>query len=353
MNFQYLIPAWLLAVIGVAGLAFIVLGVMDGRDRLVSWLRRTLMLLMVIAMGLAPAVAVKTTSTTSNLAVYFVIDATGSMAAEDYNGSEQRLEGVRADALAVVQSLPSAHYAIVEYSSIATQQLPLTSDKQAVATWLEVYDRELTDYSAGSSINRPVETVVDVVERMAQSNPEYVPIVILMTDGESTDASDSSRGEAPEFGSWSGLFDGGMVLGYGTEQGGKMERNDSWSIESEYIEDPNGGDAISRADLGALTTIADQIGVPFYHRTSPGGIDEIVGAIDADTLLEEATDENYYSPVIWPFAIVFALLMAWEIAHLVPHLRSAGMLSIHRETIDTSPGAGPANRTPQRWRGGR
>ena len=39
-----------------------------------------------------------------NLAVYFVIDATGLMAAEDYDGDKQRLEGVRADALALVQT---------------------------------------------------------------------------------------------------------------------------------------------------------------------------------------------------------------------------------------------------------
>lgn len=131
MNFQFLIPPWLLAIIGAVGLAFIVLGLLSGRERLVAWLRRAAMLLMVVAMGLAPAVVIQTTTTTSNLAVYFVIDATGSMAAEDYDGDKQRLEGVRADALALVQTLPSAHYSIIEYSSTATQQLPLTSDKQA------------------------------------------------------------------------------------------------------------------------------------------------------------------------------------------------------------------------------
>jgi len=336
VNFQFLIPPWLLASIGAVGLAFIVLGLLSGRERLVAWLRRAAMLLMVVAMGLAPAVVIKTTTTTSNLAVYFVIDATGSMAAEDYDGDKQRLEGVRADALALVQTLPSAHYSIIEYSSTATQQLPLTSDKQAVVTWLEVYDRELTDYSAGSSINRPVETVAEIVGERA--NPGYAPIIILMTDGESTDTSHTERGEAPNFGAWNGLFEGGMVLGYGTEQGAPMIRKESWRTTDEYIDDPAGGTAISRADTGALETVANQIGVPFYHRTSPGGIEDIAGSIDADAILADSVDESTYSPIIWPFAIIFAVLMAWEISHLVPHVRVIGMLSTRRQTMDVRPG---------------
>lgn len=324
MNFQFLIPAWLLAAIGVLGAIFIVLGAIKDRRRILAWLRRAGMLLAVIAMGLAPATQLTVTTSTSNLAVYFVIDATGSMAAEDYGPNrEQRLEGVRADALALMEELPSAHYAVIEFSSSTTQQLPLTSDKNAVATWLEVYDREPTDYSSGSSINRPVDAVAQILEK--QKDSTYVPIVVLMTDGESTNTSKSSRGEKPEFSAWSGLFEGGMVLGYGTEEGGRMLEHNPWYQSYDYIRDPAGGDAISRIDLEALETIAQQIGVLFFHRTAPGGMEEIAATIDAEVLLNEADEQQTYSPTIWPFAIVFALLCAWELAHVVPQIRAVGM----------------------------
>lgn len=333
MSLQYLISPWLLAVIGALGLAFVVLGLLSGRERTIAWLRRAGMLLMALSMGLAPAVIIHTTSATSNLAIYFVVDATGSMAAEDYDGGRPRMDGVRADALALVGELPSAHYSIIEYSSTTAQQLPLTTDKQAVRTWLEVYDREYTDYSAGSSINRPVEDVAQLVGR--QHRETFVPIVVFMTDGESTKTSQSNRNEKPEFGAWKDLFKGGMVLGYGTEQGGPMKYNSAWQATDEYIQDPAGGDAISRADLEALQTAADQIGVPFYHRTSPEGMADIAAALDVDSMMEDSVDEVTYSPVIWPFAVIFALLTAWEIAYLVPHLRTAAMLSTKRQTLDT------------------
>ncbi|MDP9806494.1 Ca-activated chloride channel family protein [Trueperella bonasi] len=329
MNFQFLIPAWLLAAIGVFGTIFIVLGAIKDRRRILAWLRRAGMLLAVIAMGLAPATQLTVTTSTSNLAVYFVIDATGSMAAEDYGPDRQpRVEGVRADALALMEELPSAHYAIIEYSSTASQQLPLTSDKNAVATWLEVYDREPTDYSGGSSMNRPVELVAEIVGR--QTDPTQVPIIVLMTDGESTDTSSSSRDEQPDFSSWKGLFQGGMVLGYGTEEGGRMLKHHLWSQDEEYIRDPAGGDAISRIDINALNTVAQQIGVPFFHRTAPGGMEEIAETIGAQALLSQSDEQQTYSPTIWPCATVFALLTAWEIAHLIPQVRSAGMFATRR-----------------------
>ncbi|VEI13494.1 vWA domain-containing protein [Trueperella bialowiezensis] len=337
MNFQYLIPGWALANIGVVGVALIVAGVVPRRQGRVAWLRRAVMLVMVIAMGLAPAVPITATHETSNLAVFFVIDATGSMAAEDYNGDSPRTDGVRADALEIVENLPSAHYSIIEYSSTTSQQLPLTSDKTAVRTWLEGYDREFTAYSYGSSINRPVETVEEIMGR--QDLTKYQPIVILMTDGESTNTSQTSRDEKPAFGSWSALFADGLVLGYGTEQGGRMRENELYPLHRpEYIIGPDKNVAISKANPGALQAAADQIGVRYVHRTSPGGMDEVLADIDVDSLLQEETADSRYSPIIWPFALAFALLMIWEIAHLAGHLRPITALSTKRQTLDTNRG---------------
>ncbi|QOR47880.1 VWA domain-containing protein [Trueperella pecoris] len=338
MNFQFLIPPLQLAIMAGLGLAGIAAGAWSQRDRWVAWIRRALMLAMAVAMGLAPGVVVQTRTLTSNLAVFFVVDATGSMAAEDYDGGRPRLEGVKADALAIMDALPNAHYAVVEYSSSASQQLPLTTDKAAVRTWIDVYDRELTDFSAGSSVNRPVEEVALLLENLrARNGGTYVPVVIVMTDGESTDALASTRAEAPDFSRWKALVSGGVVLGYGTEAGAPMLRREADVVSTEHIKAPGGALAVSKANPAALQTIADQVGVPYVHRSAPGGIGEIVeqmGGVSVST----GTEESLYSPVIWPFAAVFAVLMAWELFDLMPRLRVVAAMTIKRATLDPNRG---------------
>ncbi|WP_341828682.1 vWA domain-containing protein [Trueperella pyogenes] len=326
MSAQYLIGPIPLAAIGVVGLAFIGLGLRADRAQRMGWLRRLGMLAMVVAMGLAPGVVVGTKTVTSNLAVVFVVDATGSMAAED-QGAGRRLDGVKADATAILNALPGAHFAVVEYSSNASQQLPLTTDKQAVRTWFAAYDREITEHSSGSSVNRPVTEVESVLKGIRDAG-ELEPVVILMTDGESTDAAASRRSEEPDFTSWRELVDGGLVLGYGTQSGGKMIRRDIGGDTGDYILAPNGQTAISHANPAALQQIADQIGVPYLHRSGDVARAELTSAL---TELAATASEDARTPmltvVIWPFAAVFTVLMAWEIYTLVPRLRNACALA--------------------------
>lgn len=332
MKLLYLIDPVPLAVVAGVGLVLVIGGLVTGRERWLAWLRRFGMLAMAVAMGLGPAVSVETRTLTSNLAVLFVVDATGSMAAQDY-GDGRRLDGVKADAAALMNALPEAHFGIVEYSSRATQQLPMTTDKQAARTWFDVYDREMTDFSGGSSINRPVEEVTAVLEQL--QGERYVPVVVLMTDGEATDAMSSRRGEAPNYGAWAPLLKGGYVFGYGTEAGGKMLRRDPAGESGDYIMAPSGGVAISRANPAVLETIAGQIGVPYVHRSGPGGIEELAAQLSAEASLGEGVEENVYSPVIWPFAVALAVLAAWEIFDLMPRVRAVAMISTRRTTIDT------------------
>lgn len=325
MSAQYLIGPLQLAVIGVVGLVFIGFGLLRDRAQRMGWLRRLGMLIMVVAMGLAPGTLVETKTVTSNLAVVFVVDATGSMAAEDH-GTGRRLDGVKADATAILNALPGAYFAVVEYSSNASQQLPLTTDKQAVRTWFAAYDREITELSSGSSVNRPVAEVELVLKGIRDAG-EYEPVVILMTDGESTDAASSSRGEEPNFTSWRKLIDGGLVLGYGTQSGGKMIRRDIGGDTGEYILAPNGQTAISHANPAALQTIADQIGVPYVQRTGSRDIASALAELTATVTVGEDARMSMLTVMIWPFAAIFTVLMAWEIYTLVPRLRNAWAMS--------------------------
>src|SRR5699024_7972918 len=101
----------------------------------------------------------QSTEVTSNAELYFVVDRTGSMVAEDYNGSEPRLEGVRHDLVALTEAMPGSRYTILSFDSQATQQLPMTTDARAVRTWAQTVNQETTSCSAGSAVGRPWEAL--------------------------------------------------------------------------------------------------------------------------------------------------------------------------------------------------
>ena len=91
-----------------------------------------------------------------------------------------------------------------------------------------------------------------------------------MTDGENT-VDSAQESFAP---SSRPLVDGGIVLGYGTEEGGRMPTDDE-DLASGYVYDQRtGADAMSKLDADNVATIADQMGVDHLERTAPGGLDD-------------------------------------------------------------------------------
>src|SRR5690554_6504994 len=62
---------------------------------IVDWSRRLTITMLVIFIGFGPGRMVETTETArANVDVFFVVDRTGSMVAEDYDGDKPRLDGV-------------------------------------------------------------------------------------------------------------------------------------------------------------------------------------------------------------------------------------------------------------------
>ncbi len=325
MRFTWLWPAFVVIPVLIGGLAVCFLGWRrsraQGRSAIVAWARRTLMVVAVALCGAAPGVAVLPTTGVAPVEVYFVVDRTGSMAAEDYNGSEQRMNGVKSDLLELLEAYPNARYSIIAFDSSATTQLPVTTDTNAVRSWVDVYEREVTESSHGSNMNRPVERLDEALTRSQEKNPDHVRLVYLFSDGETRD--DSANAQLD----YSGLadkIDGGAVFGYGTPEGGQMKEMKYDGTEGNYIEDPDSNEtALSRIDEEALQTISSQLGVNYEHRTAPGGVESLTE--DTTGLVAEAQarqESSIYSPRIWPFGLLLAVLAVWEIAALVPQVRN-------------------------------
>ncbi len=106
MRLMPLMPLWALIPLFLAMLTLCtVLLVRRSRQR-VMWGRRLLMVLLLLGVALRPVTPLEAEQTERmNANVFFVVDRTGSMNAEDYAGDSPRLDGVKADMNRVMSAL--------------------------------------------------------------------------------------------------------------------------------------------------------------------------------------------------------------------------------------------------------
>ena len=65
--------------------------------------------------------------------------------------------------------------------------------------------------------------------------------------------------------------------------------------------------------LANLRTIAEQLGVPYVHRTGPGPTSDLVDGIDFEALAGDGrADVVSTRDLVWPWAIAAGVLLAWE-----------------------------------------
>ncbi|CAM4127627.1 VWA domain-containing protein [Helcobacillus massiliensis] len=287
------------------------------RPRLrLAWARRLLMVLLLLVIALRPFSPSDVIATErKNANVIFVVDQTGSMNAEDYNGSKRRVEGMRADAAQITDRFAGARFAIISFDSAASRQLPLTTDSTAVQAWFDTMRPEPPGFSSGSNIDRAQASLDTMVRRTAEDDPESQIIVIVMSDGENTDGKQSVPFSSGD------MIDAGAVLGYGTTAGGTM-RVHGGKDDGEVVTDSSGQPGRSRLDEGVLKEAAAQLGVPYIHRTEPGqSLEDAASGVELRTI-----DSTQASPLdsgqdwYWIPAIALGALAVWELAAMVRRL---------------------------------
>lgn len=299
-------PSWPLFALAVAGAVWFALGLRGsaGAARRAA-LRRLGLAVLVVLVALRPVVGGGAgRAMASDIDLVFVVDRTTSMGAQDWNG-QARLTGVATDVRSLVESFAGARFALVTFDSGAWVELPWTTDGNALVTATETIVAQTYIYSSGSSISRPVPTVRDLLQAAEQAEPDRRRYVVYLGDGEQTD------GAAPgSFEAWRPLVGGGRVLGYGTTAGAKVPTG--FGREGSYVYDREAGsEAISRLDEAALQRAAEQIGVPYEHRTAAGeialrprgGFSAVLG----DTRVAAGFE------LYWLFALGVLGLGAWEL----------------------------------------
>ena len=327
------LPGWALVLIAVVLGGFALwrlIAQRKNRRSALTWLARLGMIALLIVIASRPTIPTdgQGPKASGGLEVYVVVDTTSSMAAEDWGGALPRLDGVRDDIQQIVERLEGAQFSLVTFDAAAVQRVPLTSDSAAMLSAISVLRQEITTYSRGSSIDEAVPLLSQLLSDAKALNPDQRRVLFYLGDGEQT--ADIEPGTFDELAPY---LEGGAVLGYGTDAGGRMqeyfgERPTQFgdtatsepvdpSAEPEpptYIQDNTSGtEATSRIDEAALQAIADQLGVQYLHRSADSSVAPAVSGFTVGELTVEEGEPDSSVELYWIFVIPFGALVLLEL----------------------------------------
>ncbi len=317
MTFLPIAPLWVLGVLAVTALVAVwwhpsETGV-PGESRAGHWRLSAVVVLLGVA-AMRPGVpGDEAEATAANLNVYFVVDTTSSIIAEDWGGEAPRLVGVRGDIADLALALSGARFSILTFDQEARVRLPLTTDTTALDAAVATLLPEASEYSQGSSVTEANERLTRLLEQSSERHPERGRIVFYLGDGEQTAA-----GEPPPFTIPAGLIQGGAVLGYGTSDGGRMKSTRArYDVSPSYIQDPTTGqDAVSVIDEDRLEQLSQQLGLPYLHRVAGESVLPAVDSVDLARYgsTEELERERVSTrrELYWPLLVGVVGVALWE-----------------------------------------
>lgn len=307
---------WLIAILFVIPLAAVIYQIVvsfgSKRERN-AWIRRLAIVALILVMALRPSMPGASRAQGNNLLdVYFIVDTTISIKAEDYNGTKQRIEGIRQDVKDIAAKLAGARFSLISFNNSTVLELPLTSDASALGAMVDTIQTARTWSANGSSIDAPVDKTKSELERIRKDNPQRGRVVFYMGDGEQT-----AKNTPKSFEVLKSLISGGAVLGYGSTSGGRMLEDPIYGSDKQQymrVYDDSGTqiDAISKIDERNLNAIATQMGIKYIHRTQPGEIDALVAGVDVSRIVASSSDVESYEDYYWVLAPGFIALIAWD-----------------------------------------
>ncbi len=241
------------------------------------WLRAGVLVLLG-AVALQPALSGSDEPPTPTATdVVLLIDRTTSMGAQDWDGQHPRMEGVAADVTALVSAMPSARYSVVVMDNDARISVPWTTDTTAVVTFAETMGWREESFGIGSDISVGKPIAEQLLEDSARSRPQARRFLLYLGDGEQT-----MEAVPASFDSLAPLLTGSKVLGYGTEQGGRM----TLRPDTDELVQRDGVPQLSYINESSLQGVAEELGGSYNHRTSPGALEfwsDGAGAATGDT----------------------------------------------------------------------
>ena len=267
-----------------------------------------LLLFLINLRPMIPNISSKTIS--NNMDILFAIDTTISMNAEDYNGEEKRLDGVKKDCQKIIEELNGARFSLLTFNNDTRISIPFTKDGMMTFEAIDIIEPIEELYARGTSLNTPRNEILNLLKRSYEQDPDRLRILIFISDGEITDDS-----TLKSYSSLKKYLDDGMVLGYGTEKGGKMKSPDRYAeeYEEQYLMSyETFSDAISKIDEDNLKQIAKDLDIDYIHMDKTSNMNDKIKKIKNKMSVEMVSSEkkNYddlYYLLVFPLLILIAI----------------------------------------------
>lgn len=322
MSFEPIVPFYIPIIIIGLMLIFIIICIVMPKYRRVNNFIKISVIILVCVAALRPIIHLEgadVSKTTSDIAVYLIIDNTGSMASKDIY-DKARIEVAKKDAQIIVNAFPDAQYAIFAQDVVTYQMQPLSPDLDTTIAAIKYMGTKTTRLSEGTDLNLLINTASNSIDSYLKTHQNQKAVVFILSDGEV--ATKNSGALKLDDGNFKNVA-GGMVIGYGTQGGGKVPKiiaNDDGATlyYRQDKNDPyvtvNGAPVISRIDENNLRSIADK-----YNFTYGKSNDIVKTTNELKKKIEEkATFEVYYDPnaifeTYWIFMIFATVLLLVEL----------------------------------------
>ena len=291
---------------------FIIRNKLNTREKTGSLSRMSLIYLLLLIIGLRPVyLETQYEFATKNLDVLFIVDNTISMWAQDYDGHKERMSGAVRDARLIMNELAGSNFGLVTFDDTAHVLSPFTQDMQYIRDLFDTFTSPDSYFAKGSDLSIPYQDIEALLRSSARKENRKT-IVFFISDGEITNGK-----ELVDYSNLAQYIDAGAVLGYGSENGGKMK--DSYGYN--YVYDYNTHkDAISRIDEENLNKIATDLGITYMNMNS--GNTALDGAVEiikesSKTVIESGSGAEIEKDIYFFFVYPLVIMVIAEIVIFV------------------------------------
>ena len=246
-----------------------------------------------------------------NLDVLFIIDTTLSMSAEDMPENKTRLSALKKDCEHIITELGGSKYSIITFDNTSQTRIPYTYDVNIAIESINSLIPVNNIYATGSGLGIPISDMKKQLESASSNDEDRVNVVFYISDGEITNSQ-----KLGDFTGLKQLINGGVVLGYGTKNGGYMKANHGYS-PSGYITSSDGERALSKIDEDNLKTIATQMGIDYINMSDKAELEHKLAEIKKGIVLEDAEEmTKAYKETYYYFILAFIVVLGLDMLFL-------------------------------------
>ena len=344
MTFEPVLAWWVLGLLALLTLVLrmytlyrvlVVVGKGSQRKVVVRWSLLTLVIVCLLAAAVRPGIeqerhtanrTAAEVAATDDVNVFFVVDRSLNSRADDYGDNQFRMAGIRADMQSIVDQYPNGRFAVTSFATKARVDWPLSDDLWSLRALLRGYSTYESDFASlyDVDVGAADDPLTRQLDLAAKQYPGSQNVVFYLGDGAGISKRSSTAFDVP-----AGLIAGGAVLGYGAPGGGRIASRLAANGEVTYFPDPNGagGPFLSVPDEASLRTVADQLSVPYFHRSLGDSTSTVIPALEPTTSSAQQSMSlpGNRTEFYWIFTAIAMLLMFYELYVMAREYRVSRM----------------------------